>query len=54
MSKEMKGQLRHVLTTIGGIAVTNGYMSDASVQLWAGVVATVMGFVWSWFSKKPE
>lgn len=54
MSEEMKGQLRHILTTLGGIAVSNGYVTDATVQLWIGVGITFVGFVWSWNSKKPE
>ena len=59
-----KGQIRHVLTFVGGFlvgrkivpqelvdAVVNNYDALASG---IGSLVTIVGLAWSWKSKKPE
>lgn len=52
--EQVMGLVRHLLTTVAGIIVTNGYMdSEASVQIVGGIVALV-GVVWSLLSNIKE
>ncbi len=49
--KEM-GVVRHILTAIGGVLVYMGYTDDATWTMVAGSMATMVGFMWSWMSKR--
>lgn len=52
MNAELHGQIRHLLTAIGGAAVTNGWVSDSTWQLVSGILVFVIGAVWSFIDKK--
>lgn len=53
MTKEqLLGAVRHALTFAAGVAISKGYIdSSTATEITAGVVA-IIGFVWSWRSKK--
>lgn len=54
MTKErILGILRHVLTFVGGIVVAKGWLDDATFVELAGAVVSLVGALWSVFSKKP-
>lgn len=55
MKETVLGVIRHILTFVGGYMVAKGIIDEAaSVELIGGLV-TVIGAVWSIFSKKkPE
>lgn len=52
MTEEIKGQIRHVLSSIGGIAVGLGLVQASWVEPLVGVVMIAVGSIWSWASKK--
>lgn len=59
MNPKMQGQIRHLLTTVGGVLVALGYVAADDVMGWtntfdqvAGPVFVLIGFVWSLFA--PE
>jgi hypothetical protein len=52
MNEQISGQIRHLLTAIGGAIVANGWAGDATVQISIGVIMAVVGFVWSYRAKK--
>lgn len=45
------GILRHALTFIGGIFVTEGYVTESEMNLAAGAIVTLAGVIWSIVSK---
>ena len=45
------GVIRHVLTAVGAVVVTMGFMDEATWMKVMGSVATLIPFVWSWVSK---
>lgn len=53
MSEEMQGQVRHILTSVGGVLVGLGYVSSSWIEPAVGVAMAVVGFVWSYIAKKP-
>jgi hypothetical protein len=54
MSKEqIFGIIRHVFTSVGGIVVAQGYISDNMFAELSGAVLTLIGVIWSIVSKKP-
>lgn len=53
MTEEIKGQVRHVLSSLGGIAVGMGFMQASWVEPFVGVAMIAVSAVWSWVSKKP-
>jgi hypothetical protein len=54
MNKEqIFGITRHLLTTIGGIIVASGYMTDAMVTGITGSIIALVGVIWSVVSKTP-
>lgn len=53
MTKErILGILRHVLTFVGGIVVAKGWLDDVTYMELAGAVVSLVGALWSVFSKK--
>lgn len=48
--------VRTILKTVGASLVTNGYMTDGSLELIIGIILAVAGVVWSHYApeKKPE
>ncbi len=45
------GIIRHALTFIGGIFVTEGYVTESEMNLTAGAIVTLIGVIWSIISK---
>jgi hypothetical protein len=54
MSDKISGLLRHILTFVGGYLVTAGIIDEAMLMEVVGAIITLVGFVWSWKSKKEE
>jgi hypothetical protein len=55
MNKEqIFGIIRHLLTSVGGVIVTNGYISDGMVAEITGSIIAIVGVIWSVLSKKKE
>lgn len=48
------GQLRHLLTFLGGIAVAYGYLDESSIPEISGAIVTLVGFAWSFFSPEKK
>lgn len=54
MNKEqILGIVRHVLTFVGGFLITKGIVDETFVTEVVGALATIIGSVWSFFSKVP-
>lgn len=54
MTKEqILGVVRHLLTFFGGILVTKGLVDETVVTEIIGGLSTLIGAVWSFFSKTP-
>jgi hypothetical protein len=54
MNKEqILGILRHALTFVGGILVLKGWVEEGLVQEIVGGAITLIGTLWSVFTKKP-
>lgn len=45
--------LRHVLTGVGAILITKGWVEESAVQEVSGFILTLIGLVWS-FNDKTE
>lgn len=53
MTKEqIFGLVRHLLTFGGGFLVTNGFVAAPDLETGVGALVTLIGLVWSWWSKK--
>ena len=53
MNKEhLLGIVRHTLTFVGGILVMKGIVDEAAFSEISGAVLTLVGGIWSIFSKK--
>lgn len=48
------GQIRHLLTFLGGFAVAYGWMDEAGSQEIIGAVLMIVGQVWSAVEKKQQ
>lgn len=48
------GLVRHLLTTAGGVLVTKGLLTTATLDSTVGAVLTIIGVVWSVFAKKKK
>ena len=46
------GFARHVLTFVGGLMVTQGYVDTSTVETAVGALVTIGGVVWSVLDKK--
>lgn len=49
---KITGLLRHILTFVGGYLVTSGIIDEQMLTEVVGAIITLVGFVWSWTSKK--
>lgn len=55
MSKEeLLGIVRHTLTFVGGIVVTNGLVDQSSMTELSGAILTIAGVVWSIMNKRKK
>jgi len=55
MNKEsVLGVLRHILTFGGGLAVSKGYLDEASSVELVGAAITIIGVAWSIIQKKKS
>jgi hypothetical protein len=52
MKEKTLGIIRHALTFIGGVLVTQGVLDDALFMELFGAVMTLVGGVWSVIDKK--
>jgi hypothetical protein len=52
MTEEIKGQVRHVLSSIGGIGVGMGVIQASWVEPIVGLGMIVASAVWSWMAKR--
>lgn len=43
--------VRHILTTLGGVLVANGYADGGTVETIAGGGAALVGVLWSLYEK---
>ena len=50
--EELLGIVRHVLTFVGGIIVTNGLVDQSAMAELSGAVLTIVGIVWSVMNKR--
>ena len=51
---DIQGLVRHLLTTLGGGLVANGYMTNADLQTAIGAVIALAGFAWSLYQKSQH
>lgn len=51
MSQELQGQIRMLLTMIGGVLVHKGWVDNETMVGGVGVVLAIIVGVWSWMSK---
>lgn len=51
-AEEFGGIVRTVLAAVGGIAVTKGYLDNATMVALAGAAATIAVAVWSIVAKR--
>jgi hypothetical protein len=47
MNEEMKGLIRHTLTTVGGALVTKGLVDSSTLNDAAGAIVILIGVAWS-------
>jgi hypothetical protein len=52
MNPILAGQIRHVLTFVGGGLAALGYVDPAGWEVLAGMIVAVIGLVWSVVEKK--
>lgn len=52
MKEAIFGVIRHILTTAGGVAVSSGVVSESEAQTLTGAAVILIGFIWSFVSKK--
>jgi hypothetical protein len=53
MNKEiLLGLTRHILTTLGGILVSKGYVDSGSLEMIVGGAVTIAGVLWSVANKR--
>tara|TARA_R110000868_G_C10320881_1_gene713133 strand:- start:190 stop:375 length:186 start_codon:yes stop_codon:yes gene_type:complete len=50
---QVGGLVRAVLTAIGGIFVSHGYVTSGKWEAIAGFIAVVGGAAWSWWTNRP-
>jgi hypothetical protein len=51
---QILGFIRHALTLAGGSIVTNGLFTESEMLEAVGAAITLIGFIWSWYSKKNQ
>lgn len=50
--EQVLGFIRHALTLAGGALVAKGIIDEAGLMEVVGAMSTIIGFAWSWISKK--
>jgi hypothetical protein len=50
--EELLGIVRHALTFVGGIIVTNGLVDQSVMAELSGAVLTIVGIIWSVMNKR--
>jgi len=50
--QQTQGIIRHTLTFLGGILVTKGYLDEETVTQTSGLISSLIGIIWSIWSKK--
>lgn len=53
-AEQISGIVRHILTTLGGVFVTQGVVSDGQLEAIAGGLAVVVGVAWSFWIKRKQ
>lgn len=51
---QILGFIRHALTLAGGALITNGMFTESELLEAVGAASTLIGFLWSWYTKKQE
>jgi hypothetical protein len=51
MDDKTQGLIRHILTIIGGVAISRGWINEENALAVTGAVLSVIGVIWSWRSK---
>lgn len=51
-NEQIKGIVRHIVTAIGGVGVSAGYLSESDVTTLAGGVAILVGLAASFIVKR--
>jgi len=54
MNSKTQGFLRHLLTALGGIAVTYGWLDEQTVTQVVGAGVGLLGFIWSWIAPEKK
>jgi hypothetical protein len=49
--EKLQGFLRHIVLTVGGILVALGRLDPAKLELWLGVIASLVPIVYGFLSK---
>src|SRR5260370_300754 len=50
----LAGMARHLLTTLGGVLVTGGYMQSSDTSAFVGAGMVFAGIAWSWWQKEGQ
>jgi hypothetical protein len=50
--EKVYGIVRHLLTTVGGLVIAKGYISESIVEEITGFILTILGIMWSINTKK--
>jgi hypothetical protein len=50
--EQFLGIIRHTLTFVGGVLLTQGILDPSVITEVSGAIMTLAGVVWSWVSKK--
>lgn len=45
------GIVRHVLTSLAGVLVTSGWLTNSEVSTFVGGGCAIVAFAWSWWQK---
>lgn len=52
MNSILAGQVRHVLTGLGGAVAGSGVVADSTEAAVGGIVMWLIGQAWSWLAKR--
>ena len=50
----MRGAIRHMLTAVGPLLASNGWVTNADWQISVGITLAVLGFYDSWTAKEKQ
>ena len=51
---QILGIARHVLTTLGGVVVTRGFVDESTMISIVGALVTLAGAAWSVYAKRTK